>query len=158
MSLHVFLAGIMQGSHRESVLHDQDYRTWLRHVFTRHWSGVTVYDPFADHGMSLEYDDETGRQVFLSHNRMCRAVDLVVAFIPEASMGTAIEMWEAHEHGRGAVVTVSPLVHNWVVRFCSDAIYRDLATLEAAIESGELRQIVDDALARKRNRTRTPQS
>jgi hypothetical protein len=158
MPHHVFLAGIMQGSHRETMLHDQDYRSRLHEMFTRHWPGVTVYDPFADHVGSLEYDDDTGRQVFFSHNRMCRVVDLVVAFIPEASMGTAIEMWEAHEHGRGAVVTVSPLVHNWVVRFCSDAVYRDLAALEEAIVSGELHDIVESALARKRNRSSANES
>jgi hypothetical protein len=148
--MHIFLAGIMQGSHRESVLYDQDYRTRLQRLFTQHWPGCTLYDPFASHGTSLEYDHQTGREVFLSHNRMCRVVDLVVAFVPDASMGTAIEMWEAHEHGRGAVVTISPLVHNWVVRFCSDAIYPDIKSLELALESGELWTVVSEALARRR--------
>jgi hypothetical protein len=58
-------------------------------------------------------------------------------------------MWEAHEHGRGAVVTISPLVHNWVVRFCSDAVYPDLAALESALRSGELETVVRGALARR---------
>ncbi len=154
--MHIFLAGIMQGSHRETVLHDQDYRAHLHELLTRHWPDVTLYDPFASHGTSLEYDHQTGRQVFLSHNRMCRVVDLVIAFVPEASMGTAIEMWEAHEHGRGAVVTISPLVHNWVVRFCSDAVYPDFAALEAAVASGELWTIVNETLARRRSKDKQP--
>ena len=149
--MHIFLAGIMQGSHRETVVHDQSYRTRLRDLFLQHWPGVTLYDPFANHGMSLDYDDSTGREVFLSHNRMCRVVDLVVAFVPDASMGTAIEMWEAHEHGRGAVVAISPLVHNWAVRFCSDAVYPSLAAFENALVSGELWQVVSDVLARRRS-------
>lgn len=148
--MHIFLAGIMQGSHRESVLHDQDYRGRLSRLFQQHWPDVTLYDPLAGHGSSLEYDDRTGREVFLSHNRMCRAVDLVVAFVPQASMGTAIEMWEAHEHGRGVVVTISPLEHNWVVRFCSDVVYPDLESLESAVQSGELLPIVQRALQQKR--------
>jgi hypothetical protein len=122
----------------------------LHQLFTKHWPEATLYDPFASHGTSLEYDHQTGREVFLSHNRMCRVVDLVVAFVPHASMGTAIEMWEAHEHGRGAVVTISPLVHNWVVRFCSDAVYPDLESFEAALVSGELSTVVSAALARRR--------
>lgn len=150
--MHIFLAGIMQGSHRESRLHAQDYRTRLKELFERSWPDVTLYDPLASHGRSLEYDAATGREVFLSHNRMCRAVDLVIAFVPEASMGTAIEMWEAHEHGRGAVVAVSPLAHNWVIRFCSDVVYPDLESLEAAVASGELLQLVTAALQRRRTK------
>lgn len=149
--MHVFLAGIMQGSHGQTALHNQDYRAQLRNLFLRHWPDVTLYDPLANHGNSLEYDHQRGREVFLSHNRMCRVVDLVVAFVPEATMGTAIEMWEAHEHGRGAVITISPLVHNWVVRFCSDAVYSELTTFAAAIESGEVARIVHEAIARHRS-------
>jgi hypothetical protein len=52
-------------------------------------------------------------------------------------MGTAIEMWEAHEHGR-TVVTVSPLVHNWAVKFLSHVLYADLEELREAIVSGHL--------------------
>jgi hypothetical protein len=99
----------------------------------------------ADHQDSLDYDAALGREVFLKHNRMCREVDVVVAFIPEASMGTAIEMWEAHQHGR-LVVTISPLVHNWVVRYCSHFIYPDETAFEAAVTSGELAQGIATAL------------
>ena len=149
-AMHIFLAGIMQGSLRETVLHEQNYRTRLKELFIQHWPDAVLYDPLASHGGSLEYDDQKGREVFLSHNRMCRVVDVVVAYVPEASMGTAIEMWQTHEHGRGAVVTVSPLVHNWVVRFCSDVVYPDLAALEAALISGELLKKVTEVLARRK--------
>jgi hypothetical protein len=96
-----------------------------------------VYDPLADHANSLEYDDLQGRGVFERHNAMCREVDVVIAFVPEASMGTAIEMWEAYQHGR-IVVAISPLVHNWVIRFCSHRVFRDLDSFEAALETGHL--------------------
>ena len=43
----------------------------------------------------------------------------------------AIEMWEAHEHGRGVVLAISPLVHNWAIKYCSHAVYRDLDEFEA---------------------------
>src|SRR5688572_28272029 len=93
-SVQIFIAGIMQGSHRELVLHVQNYRTHLKDLLQRHLPAAVIYDPLSDHQQSLDYDDELGRKVFLHHNRMCRTVDLVVAFVPEASMGTAIEMWE----------------------------------------------------------------
>jgi hypothetical protein len=148
--MHIFIAGIMQGSHRESVLHAQDYRTYLKELLRRHLPSAVIYDPLSDHQQSLEYDDQLGKQVFLHHNRMCRTVDLVLAFVPEASMGTAIEMWEAHEHGRGAVVTISPLEHNWAVRFCSDLVYPDMATFQSALELGEVLAMVDQVVARRR--------
>ncbi len=62
-------------------------------------------------------------------------------------MGTAIEMWEAHRQGK-AVVAVSPLSHNWAVKFLSHAVYPDLDALEAALASGELERRVREVLGR----------
>ena len=140
-NMRIFLAGIMQGSHVAAVLHNQSYRERLRELLGQHLAGCEVYDPLADHRDSLDYDEQQGREVFLRHNRLCGEVDLVVAFVPEATMGTAIEMWEAKRHGR-LVAAISPLKHNWVVRFCSDLLYETVEAFEAAIISGELaRQI-----------------
>ncbi|HEX4148668.1 MAG TPA: hypothetical protein VHY20_06760 [Pirellulales bacterium] len=135
--MRIFLAGIMQGSHLGEVLHNQDYRARLRQLLESHLPGASLYDPLADHADSLGYDDARGREVFLDHNRMCGEVDVVVAFVPQASMGTAIEMWEAYRHGR-TVVTISPLAHNWAVKFLSHVLYRDVAEFEQALASGEL--------------------
>ena len=90
----------MQGSHVAALVHDQQYRNVLRDVVQAHWPDAEVYDPFANHATSIGYDMRRAREVFLGHVEMCRAFDLLVASIPEASMGTAIEMWEAHRHGR----------------------------------------------------------
>jgi hypothetical protein len=151
--MRFFLAGIMQGSHVEAVLHQQDYRARIKRLLADHFPEAEVYDPLADHSSSLAYDDPTGRQVFLRHNRMCREVDVLLAFLPEASMGTAIEMWEAHQHG-AAVITVSPMQHNWAVKFLSHAIYADLAQFEAALASGRLAR----RIAEIRGKPRTPES
>lgn len=140
-----FLAGIMQGSFQQAVLHEQDYRPRLKRMLSDHFPEAEVYDPLADHGNSIAYDDATGREVFFRHNRMCREVDVVLAFVPEASMGTAIEMWEAYQSGR-AVIAISPLVHNWSVKFCSHAVYPDLESFEAALVSGHLRQRIAELL------------
>ncbi len=140
-----FLAGIMQGSHRGPLLHAQDYRQHLKQLLGEHFPEAEVYDPLADHGDSISYDEITGREVFFRHNRMCREVDVVLAFIPEASMGTAIEMWEAYQGGR-AVIAISPLTHNWSVRFCSHEIYEDIESFEAALASGRLRERIAEVL------------
>ncbi len=139
--MRFFLAGIMQGSHVEAVLHDQDYRPRIKALIAEHFPQAEVYDPRAEHTGSIGYGKERGRQVFFHHNLMCREVDVLLAFVPEASMGTAIEMWEAHQHG-AAVITVSPLVHNWAVRFLSHAIYEDLASFEQALADGSVAEVI----------------
>ncbi len=143
--MRFFLAGIMQGSHSGAVLHNQDYRQRLRKLLAVHFPGADVYDPLADHSESLEYDQQQGRRVFFDHCRMCREIDVLIAFLPEASMGTAIEMWQAYQNGR-AVITISPLAHNWAVLFLSHEVYADLTEFEAALASGRVARRVDEIL------------
>lgn len=141
--MHIFLAGIMQGSHLGAVMHHQGYRGRLRELLERHLPGSKVYDPLADHEQSLDYDADQGRSVFLHHNRMCSETDVLIAFVPEASMGTAIEMWEAWRNGK-VVIAISPLSHNWTVRFCSHVLYADLEAFEADLASGQLRTKIEE--------------
>jgi hypothetical protein len=136
----------MQGSHLGLALHGQDYRRRLKKLLSDHFPHAEIYDPLADHGESLAYGEDRGRQVFFYHNRMCAEVDVLVAYVPEASMGTAIEMWEAYRHGR-AVVTISPLKHNWAVRFLSHELYADLDEFEQALADGRLALRLAELLA-----------
>ena len=135
--LRFFIAGIMQGSHCEAKMHDQDYRGHLKQLLLGHFPDAQVYDPLADHSKSLYYGKQKGRDVFFEHNRVCQDVDVLVAFVPQASMGTAIEMWEAYTHG-AVVITISPLAVNWAVRFLSHLLFEDVAGLERSLASGEL--------------------
>jgi hypothetical protein len=138
-----FLAGIMQGSHVGAVLHDQNYRARIKRLLVEHIPRADVYDPQADHPTSLEYDDDRAREVFWHHNRLCRTVDVVLAFLPEASIGTAIEMFEAYEHDR-VVVAISPMIHNWAIKFLSHLLYKDLDEFEQAVRSGDFARRLDE--------------
>ena len=137
----MFLAGIMQGSHVAALVHDQHYRGALEAAVRRRWPEAEVYDPHAGHANSIGYSVEEAREVFERHVQMCREYDLVIAYVPEASMGTAIEVWEASRHGR-AVITISPLVHNWVVQLTSVAVYRDREEFVEALESGAVDRLL----------------
>lgn len=139
--MKVFLAGIMQGSHVAALVHDQHYRGALEAAVRRRWPEAEVYDPHAGHANSIGYSREQARTVFERHVQMCREFDLVIAYVPEASMGTAIEVWEAHRHGR-AVITITPLVHNWVVQLTSTAVFRDRDAFEVALSAGEIDRII----------------
>jgi len=139
--MRIFLAGIMQGSHLGAVLHNQDYRGRLKQLLLEQLPGAEVYDPLADHASSLDYDADQGRSVFMDHNRMCSEVDLLIAFVPQASMGTAIEIWEAYRHGR-VVLTISPLDLNWAVKFLSHAVYADIEEFERALLAGHVAELI----------------
>lgn len=142
--MKIFLAGIMQGSHLGAVMHYQGYREHLRALLQQHLPGAEVYDPLADHQLSLEYTDDQGREVFHHHNRLCSQVDVLIAFVPEASMGTAIEMWEAWKAGR-VVITISPLRLNWTIKYCSHIVYPDLESFQAELVAGRLVERINQA-------------
>jgi hypothetical protein len=144
MALRIFLAGIMQGSHLGQSLHDQTYRGKLKELLVQYLPGAEIYDPLADHANSLEYGEDVGRDVFARHIQMCAEYDVVLAYLPQASMGTAIEMWQAWQRGR-VVLTISPLIHNWVVRFCSHQVYPDLEAFERAVRAGDVANILAEA-------------
>ena len=141
--MRYFLAGIMQGSHVGALLHNQEYRKRLLGLLKEHLPDADVYDPLADHTNSLNYDDDLGRQVFFHHNQLCAEVNVLLAFVPEASMGTAIEMWQAFRHGK-LVVSISPLVHNWSIKFLSHLHYRDEVEFEEALVSGRFAAQLQD--------------
>ena len=139
----------MQGSHAKAAIHDQDYRTRITSTLKTAFPDAEIYDPRAKHKNSLEYKSATGREVFFRHNLMCREVDVLLAYLPEASMGTAIEMWEAYQHG-AFVISISPLKHNWAVKFLSHVLYADIAEFEAAATDGNLKQIIEEFEKKKK--------
>ena len=141
----IFIAGIMQGSRIEKSLHGQDYREKIADILRTAFVSADIYDPRAAHKNSPDYSNETGRETFLRHNRQCgSSVDLLVAYLPEASMGTAIEMWEGWKNG-AKIVSISPMDRNWAVKFLSHRIYPDMAAFEQAAQNGELNQLLESA-------------
>ena len=143
--MRVFLAGIMQGSHLGAVLHNQQYRHRLRELVERYLPGADVFDPLAEHRNSLDYDERQGRAVFMHHNELAAECEVLVAVVPEATMGTAVEMWQAYQAGR-AVLAISPLAHNWVVRFLSHAVFDDLEEFERALADGRVARRLNEVL------------
>lgn len=143
--MQFFIAGIIQGSISELEIHSQDYRIRIREMLKNHFPEAEVFCPVEHHPNSLYYAFEKGQRTFFDLMERAGEADVLVAFLPEASMGTAIEMWEAFQRGR-VVLAVTPLRENWVVKFLADAVLVSLEGLETFITSGEL----DVLIARKR--------
>lgn len=143
-----FIAGIIQGSIAEHGVHAQDYRAAIREILETHLEGARVYCPFENHPRSIEYDDATASRVFFDHAAMAEETDLLVTYVPEASMGTAVEMYAAHRAGR-AVLTISPLSENWTVKFLSNRLFGDLEAFREFAASGGLKEFLNEHYRRK---------
>lgn len=133
----IFVAGIIQGSLQDRSIHEQSYRERIVGLLRRAVPGVEVYCPIENYPNSLEFPDEEARQTFLGLMRQAGKADVLVAYVPEASMGTAIEMWQAHGRGR-PIVTISPMSANWTVRFLSTVLLPDVEAFERYVQGGEL--------------------
>ncbi len=138
--LRFFIAGIIQGSLPDAI-HPQDYRRETAELLRRAFPGAEVFDPVLEYPDSLAYDDARASAAFFDLMDRAGRCDVLVAFVPEASMGTAIELWNAHNAG-AYVVCVSGLARNWVVRFLADMAVPDMAELERVVSDGTLGEAV----------------
>jgi len=125
----IFLAGVIQGSNKGMVLHRQDYRKDLKELLKKYLPHSKIIDPVEEHPDSASYDYQKGEAVFHRSIKRCSESDLMLAFLPEASMGTAVEMWECYKNSV-PVWTISPLKGNWAIKFLSTEIFESIEKLE----------------------------
>ena len=132
----VFLAGIIQGSSRDKDIHSQGYRDEIISAIKSAFPDAVVYNPFHGNENSVEYNDEKGRSVFFGALDEIKKCDLMIAYLPSASLGTAVEIWECYKLGI-PVWTITPMKTNWVVRFCSERIFDDIESFARHVRSLE---------------------
>ncbi len=124
-----FLGGVIQGSVADKSIRTQDYRERIKAIVSAKTPDRTVYCPYSTHNASVKYDDEKADQVFRDHIDLATKCGCMIAYTPEASMGTAIEMWECHRAGV-PIISITSLRHNWVVRILSSVVCEDLDEFE----------------------------
>jgi hypothetical protein len=127
-----FIAGIMQGSRRDDDICDQDYRATIRDIISLKYPEAEVVCPMELYPDSVGYGYEEGKATFLDLADRAAEADVLVAYLPEASMGTAIEMWQAHGAGT-RILSISPMVDNWVIKFLSDWVFATMEEFEKFI-------------------------
>ena len=120
----VFIGGVMQGSIREMAIHGQGYRERIAALVRRHYPGVEVIDPFQLHPNSVEYGRERAVETFLAMLDAAATADALIAYLPEASLGTAAEIWRAYAAGV-PVYVLSPMVHNWMLWATATRVFPD---------------------------------
>ena len=144
--MRVFLAGIMQGSLQELRIVDQGWREAIKASLARHLPAAEVYCHYEAHPESITYNHPEIIRTLSDGFRRAAECDLLVAYLPSASMGTAIEMYEA-ARGGAVVLTITPLAVNWVVLACSDKVFRSTEDFDEFLGKGQLPEL----LQKKRN-------
>ena len=142
--MQVFIAGIMQGSRMDHYIGDQDYRRIISDTLLEHHAGVEIVDPNELHPNGVDYDDELAKATLLEMAHLASQVDLTVAYVPQASMGTTLEMWKAFE-ADVPLVTISPMAANWVIRHLSSVLLPDLDAFRLWVVDGCLLYTSDAA-------------
>jgi hypothetical protein len=140
--LRFFIAGIMQGSHTDISIHDQGYRAAIGMAIKARFAGSEIVDPMELHPDGVYYGPDEARRTLLEMAEEAGRADVCVAYVPEASMGTAIEMWLAYQAGK-PVLTISPLAENWVVRFLSTRVFPSLKAFESFVAEGGVETVLD---------------
>lgn len=135
--MRVFIAGVMQGSRTDDGVTDQSYRGAIGRILQENLGDVDVIDPWVLHPSSERYGVERARETFMNMNSAAGQADVLVAFVPEASMGTAVEMWEAY-CGGAKVYCISPMADNWVVKLLSCQVFPTLEAFETFVRNGGL--------------------
>jgi hypothetical protein len=139
--MHVFIAGVMQGIRHDHQIDDQDYRVRISNALNEHIPGIRITDPWALNPDSINYDADQARRTFVAMTKEAGRADLLIAYLPVPSMGTAMEMWEAFQ-AQTYIIAVTPLIHHWAVRFTANEIIPDLDTLMMDIENGRIPQLL----------------
>lgn len=138
--MKIFLAGVMQGNKKVYGIRSQDYRKKITGIIKAVLPNATVIDPDITDPNRLSYTKEQSSDMFFRYCKMASEVDLVVSFIPEASMGSAIEMWIAY-NAKIPILTISPMDYNWVVKLLSRKIYLSIEEFENNFTSTLLKEL-----------------
>lgn len=139
--MRVFIAGVMQGTRRDDQIGEQSYRVRLSQALRNYIPDVQITDPWALNPDSVNYEAERARHTFLTMTKEAGRAHLLIAYLPEPSMGTAMEMWEAFQ-AQTYIIAVTPFIHHWAVRFTANEIVPDLDSLLTDIENGRIRQLL----------------
>ena len=123
--MKIFIAGIMQGSRKDQNIQEQGYRQVITDAVKIHHPNAEIYDPFSLFPDSVAYDDQRAKQVLFEMAAEAGASDIVIAYLPKASMGTALEMIRAYDNGK-TIISISPMEKNWLVRAVSAKIFPSL--------------------------------
>jgi hypothetical protein len=148
-----FLSGVMQGKKADGAgvegTVNQDYRAQMSDAIISADSTATVVEPWDLVGAvckemypegtpqsDMFKDDAHVRRAFGVCVDAAAASDVVISYLPEASMGSAVELHAARQNGR-VILAVAPgsMAGNWVVRSYADETFNSIEDLSGWLAS-----------------------
>ena len=142
--MRIFLSGIISGSLAGKQIHQQSYRDELRAILHECLPDAEILCPWDMHPDALNFSPDQAREALVAEVEAAASSDLIVAYIPQASMGTAIEIWEAHKRGV-PVLAITGLTHNWVVMLTTRQTFPTIEDFAAFARSGGLAALAREA-------------
>jgi hypothetical protein len=119
------------------AVHDQGYRDQIAAIVHRHHPEVEISDPAKLHPNSVEYTRERAVATFLESLDRAASAAVLVAYLPQASLGTALEIWHAHNAGK-PVFVISPMANNWMLWATATQIFSDIDAFSRFVADGNL--------------------
>jgi hypothetical protein len=132
----------MQGSIKGQGIVGQDYRRLVRDSIKTHHPDAEIVDPFSLFPDSVEYDDHRAKQTLFEMAAEAGASDILIAYLPQASMGTALEMIRAYDNGK-VIISISPMEKNWLIRAVSAKILPSLDEFCTWAGQTDLAELID---------------
>jgi len=148
MKREIFISGIIQGSCCGKDICDQGYRQRLKKMLQQALPESRIYCPFEAHPQSIDYEPDLAKKTFFNLMERAGETDVLVAFLPQASLGTAIELWQAHQ-AKKIIFTISPMTENWVIKFLTHRNFTCLEDFEQFVADGKFKEFVEHHEHRK---------
>jgi len=140
--MKIFIAGIMQGSIMGHGIQEQDYRQLIREAIKINHPNAKIIDPFSLFPESVSYNDRRAKQVLFEMAAEAGSSDIVIAYLPKASMGTALEMIRAYDNGK-TIISISPMEANWFIRAVSAKIFPALDEFCTWVSQHKLSEFIE---------------
>jgi hypothetical protein len=139
--MKIFIAGVMQGSMTGHGIQGQGYRQVISEGIKIRHPHAEIVDPFSLFPDSPEYGDQRAKQVLFTMADEAASADILLAYLPEASMGTALEMIRAYDNGK-TIISITTLEKNWFIRAVSTKILLSLEDFCAWIDQTDLADLI----------------
>ena len=132
----------MQGSRKDQDIQVQDYRQITRDAVKIQHPDAEIVDPFSLFPDSVDYDERRTKQVLFEMAVEAGASDILIANLPKASMGTALEIIRAYDNGE-IIISISPMEKNWLIRAVSAKIFPSLDEFCTWARQTHLAELID---------------
>lgn len=149
-NVSIYITGIQRGSKKE--LHPQTYRKQIIDAIRETWDSATLQCPTIDESRDKEEQLKDTVKEFEQRLSLLKKANIIVAYIPEASMGSAIELYNASLRGK-YVVTISPMRSNRIIRLFSHDIYDSVESFINACQVGKFKKDYSRFIIEKSKRT-----